>query len=895
MQSLNNKTQALKIFADSKQADIICTTEHWLTSQNINLYNLRGYTNVAFFCRSNSIHGGVCIFVHNEIRAIGLEYITENSSEKDFEITGVHLPDQHIVVMCVYRSPAAPTEVFMHGLDSTLTQVYHKHDNNTRVIVAGDVNIDLLTNNSQTKQLTNLMTSYGLKPLIKEPTRTTELTSTCIDNIFTDITNVQTTVEDPHYGDHRALILRITRNSETKETTKIRIYSANNISRFQTLLEMEEWTDSETDPNRMMQKFIDTLMKHHNEAFPWTTRKTNRLRDSTELLNVRETLKLMRRLQDGNSNEETYIALKNYEKFYVQLAEKEHKKRNSDRILNASNKTGTIWKTINAELGMAKPTYQPLAPTSDQFSDHFTRVRQPTHNTQTSPFLPKQCTHSMYLWPTDKEEIETVLQGLKSKRTEDIYGISTDTLKTVAHIISEPLATIFNASLKGGVFPERLKIARITPVHKKGDKQDCNNYRPIAVLPAISKVLEKIILTRLYCHLQQHLLLSEQQFAYQPKKGTSDAMKLLTRTVCGALEERLYCKTQMCDLSHAFDSMPHALLLDKMERYGVRGVGRSLIASYLSNRLQQVRINGESSGFREVLVGVPQGSLLGGALFIIFMNDLPSRIEAKTIIYADDTTIITTATTRDDLHRASQHHMQEAKTWFESNQLELNEQKTEELTFEMDRWETTQKPVKFLGITLDARLTWSSHIESLSKLLSRAIYAIRRINKTAGYEASRVAYFSMFQARMSYGIQTWGHSSHTKTILILQKRAVRGLTSEHPLTNAKPLFQKHRILTVYAVYLLYCLCDIHRTRMKDPVVHNHQYDTRKKNDLRPDYRRLTTTAHYTKPVKIYNSLPDQWKTETNRRFKLTLTQHLLEAPPYDVDEFVFSIRQFQNA
>ena len=162
---------------------------------------------------------------------------------------------------------------------------------------------------------------------------------------------------------------------------------------------------------------------------------------------------------------------------------------------------------------------------------------------------------SLFLYPTDHREIEKILKEITSKPTEDLYGINTQTLKSVSVHISRPLADIFNRALEQGIFPKKLKVARITPIYKKGDERCCENYRPITIQPAISKILEGIILKRIYEHFRKEHLLSPEQFAYQPGKGTEDAMKFLLQKVCQALEERKRCKVQLCDLSRAFDLM----------------------------------------------------------------------------------------------------------------------------------------------------------------------------------------------------------------------------------------------------------------------------------------------------------------------------------------------------
>ena len=578
--------------------------------------------------------------------------------------------------------------------------------------------------------------------------------------------------------------------------------------------------------------------------------------------------------------------MKQYEKEYIKQAEEEHRLNNAKKICLAQDRTSTIWKIINQETGYKK-VHPQEAPSSEEFSEFFNRQATKPNSEQPAPSLNQNHGKTFFMVPTDRHEVQSILGSMKAKKSEDIYGLSANTLKWVSVDVAEPLSAIINTSMATGSFPRGLKAARITPVYKKkGDKTKCESYRPIAILPAVSKVFEEVILRRLYNYFEKNQLFAPTQFAYRQGKSTTDAARLLIQSVHEAVENRLRCKAQMCDLSRAFDTVPHLPLLQKLEGYGVRGIPLQLIQSYLMERRQQVTINGTPSAFTDVTIGLPQGSLMGGLMFIIYMNDLPSCTDTTTIIYADDTTLLSTARTDEDLQRTSSNSMQQAKLWFTNNNLHLNETKTEQINFQMDRWEQVDNAVRFLGIYIDPRLTWKSHIEYLAKTLSRAIFAIRRIQKTAGNHAAQLAYRSLFEARAAYAIEIWGHSSHIGSIFTLQKRAVRSLTSEHPHTHCRPLFQKHRILTIHALYLVNTLTNIHRTKANIPTqsdIHGHQ--TRNRNDLRPNFARLATTAQSSKIIKIYNHLQNEWKSLTPRAFRNTIKGHLLEVAPYSIEEF----------
>ena len=228
----------------------------------------------------------------------------------------------------------------------------------------------------------------------------------------------------------------------------------------------------------------------------------------------------------------------------------------------------------------------------------------------------------------------------------------------------------------------------------------------------------------------------------------------------------------------------------KLERLGIRGGPLRLAHCYLQNRTQVVYGEGELSGSLQNGCGVVQGSLIGPVMFCLFINDLPINISAETIPYADDTTLVNTDADRETLSTRSKAALEEARTWFQGNGLTLNEE-TASINFTSARnAEAARTSEKLLPITLDTRLTWSNRIEALTKALSTATYAVRRVRQVVGREAALAAYHAMFHYRMSYGVELWGESAHDTKIYILQKAAVRAIENVSQTTSSNSLFTK---------------------------------------------------------------------------------------------------------
>lgn len=241
-------------------------------------------------------------------------------------------------------------------------------------------------------------------------------------------------------------------------------------------------------------------------------------------------------------------------------------------------------------------------------------------------------------------------------------------------------------------------------------------------------------------------------------------------TVIGAYDERSLVELTCCDLTKAFDTVDHHILLNKLNYYGVRGTPLGLLASYLEGRQQRVYINNSLSATKTIDQGVPQGSILGPLLFIIYINDLlPNIVAQKSCLYADDVSFINTAKTEIEVEASKMRALEDTKVWCDANRLKVNEEKTQSLKFSSKNHQSTSV-IKYLGMYVDNKLTWSKHISELSKKLPRDIYCIRRLKIIATHETAKATYYSNFYSKINYGILFWGMSSEAHRIFIMQKK-----------------------------------------------------------------------------------------------------------------------------
>ena len=263
----------------------------------------------------------------------------------------------------------------------------------------------------------------------------------------------------------------------------------------------------------------------------------------------------------------------------------------------------------------------------NKFNNYFRTIAQNLASKfKTTPdfqqFLDPQVQESIFFSPTTKEEVAKPINSLNSKKPSDIHGVSATFLKTLRSSVSETLSTLHNESVLQGIFPDHIKHAMIKLVHKASSKLDMTNYRPISVLPICSKILEKLMLTRLLDFLDKEHIIYKQQFDFWKNKSITQAAFDLYARIVDVLDKGNYACSVFLDFAKAFDTVGHRILLSKLQNYGIRGIAKDLFESYLTNRKQIVKIGNITSEQKFITCGVPQGIILGPIIFLLYINDI---------------------------------------------------------------------------------------------------------------------------------------------------------------------------------------------------------------------------------------------------------------------------------
>ena len=430
---------------------------------------------------------------------------------------------------------------------------------------------------------------------------------------------------------------------------------------------------------------------------------------------------------------------------------------------------------------------------------------------------------SFFLTPTISEEIVEIIDALDSTKSTGPNSIPVFLLKTFKTFFSKWLSELINLSFTTAVFPDLLKIAKVTPIHKKGNKFDYQNYRPISLLSVYSKIYEKTIYSRIYSYLVQNNLIYSKQFGFRGNHSTNHAVISITEHIKKLLDNGQYVCGVFIDLEKAFDTVHHNILCDKIQAYGFRGNINRLLKSYLGNRKQYVSINGSDSVLQNVTCGVPQGSSLGPLLFLLYINDFSLCLSKTTSgHFADDTFIIYNSRKAKTIETVINTELKLVIKWLRLNKLSLNAGKTELIFFHSPRHSMNYDnvyikfngkrlnaidQVKYLGIFIDKHLHWDYHVAELSKKLSRANGILSKLRHNASLGACLQVYYAIFYSHVIYGCSVWGLTSeeNINKLQILQNKCVRIMTFAPYNCSADPIFIDLKLLKVREIIKLHHL------------------------------------------------------------------------------------------
>lgn len=904
----------------------VCVTEHWFDANDVSNIHLEKYHVISAYARDTKRHGGSAVLVHQNLEAEEVEALTKMSIEGQIECSAVVGRSLKTVVLCIYRPPNGTEDVFLSTLSDILNHTLNNFKNYNYVL-CGDFNINLLNDSISVTNFKDLLQTFDMSQTIFEPTRITVTTATLVDNIFLNSQNTgKGQVINNALSDHEGQLLDVSLlpvpESDDIPQRK-RIFSEAKRRQFKIELSQIDWAAVflAQDVDQAYDGFFGVFFGLFNLIFPLKKLRGHKtLRTKTWITRgIKTSSKTKRNLYNKmlrrEISAETYKTYTRIFKSVIKCAKTNYEKQ---YIQNSHCPAKAIWKLVGKYTGKTSKKndfkIENLKHTSSQTNIDILNDINNFYLNMCSPLDIDYTTvaqnvdihnETLYLHPLDPLELLNIIKNLRNKKSVGQDHVPVHIIKYVSAEIIPPLTYIINLMLTTGTFPTMLKTALIKPIYKKGDKNSIKNYRPIALLNNFSKIFEKVINERMVSFLEEKGLLSDFQNGFRRKKSTIRAVYQALYKILESLNSGKSTVAMCLDLSKAFDCVDHRVLLLKLEKYGIRGMANRLIESYLKDR-QQCVIATDKTGSRlssqmgVVKRGVPQGSILGPLLYILYTNELPS-ITPNTIQFADDTSVIFSVDSKDNECEKILSTLSVLENWFSSNNLLLNVEKTKlvKFNYQTDPIKTTyQNEVKsletvtsatFLGIEVDHRLDWHHHTNRLAKKTASYCYALKVLSSNVDIKTAVMAYHAYVHSQLRYGIIFWARGVGADRVFLLQKRCIRNIFNLKSIESCKPKFIEAKILTLKSLYIYEAVIFIKQNmNLFQNCDRDHHHPTRHKEnlkDMKCNFSYIQKNVH-SSIIKIFNKIPIEVRRQDINSMKKYLKGLLVSRAYYTLEEFL---------
>lgn len=855
-----------------KNIDIYALTETWFKNDFVTYI-----PNYIFAGTGDRIGGGVGFYVKDSLK---FSVLTDNCFfNENIESYCVKLTDSGDVFTVIYRPHSANPNKFLDYCEEIVNNIGNTA---TLKFIAGDFNYDFNSNTPCPQAITDLFASHGLKKTISEPTRWRS--GRCIDNLFTNSNCNSEIIRNPDISDHLPIFFKYDTKLTTPSTIRIKDFSIKNMNSFADSLDKTNWEKLYCleDVNQAYNLFSSRISAMYKKCFAYKIIKLNQESWITEDLRyiIKNKRKLYKLFKRRPTAENTYNYTK-YRNFCNNQIRNARSSYINNKLTNARN-IKEKWKIINLVTNKTKKdNTSPSTISPDEMNKHFTTIikSNPLPNTPIDSELnPTTCAlHSI-----NETELRNIINNLSSSSAPGLDEIHPKPIKYVVNQIIAPLLFLINLTFSKGIYPENLKQASITPILKKGDPNNCNNYRPISVLSIFAKIIDKCYLYRINSFVEKCKLLSEDQFGFREGRGTEQAIVTVYSKIIDSLDASKYFLGVFLDLEKAFDSVPHQRLIQKLHRAGLRGLALDWIKSYLSNRTCVTKINNVCSKENFITIGLPQGSILSPTLFNLYINDISNIIPSGLLaLYADDTILMLAHENLQMLINYANQYLEKLNMWLEKNGLKINKSKTEYIVFANIGKAISDTicnikingvlinrvlEYKYLGIWFDQHLNWNKHINHVVKKIAHSTYLIRKCKEFFPRNILFKLYYSFFYPHINYGISVWGNTSNNNLnrIRVLQKRVLKSVYNVNLWSSSIPLYQKSKLLNITQLYRFACLIFIDKSIKNDPrsPFELNTENTRTRSDFKLKVPLCNTAKKYTsiffEGVKIFNEYYKNW-------------------------------------
>ena len=818
IRSLRSNFDSLIALLSNSLANIsvIVLSEIWIFSNETNFYTIPDF-DCFFQCRADNRSGGIAVFTRKKLKFSKID-IDFPSTESVF----VYSTCLNIGLLSVYRSHEFTISEFNLHLQSVLSNLKF-----VNIVLIGDININILNELCKDIQgYLNILSQFGFKSLINKPTRI----QTCIDHIFlkSSLLLSHSAIFRSDITDHYSTICKLGFSHVILPPDSVYKTIVNYPKFFEYLTNYNFTFNSGyrlEDQYKYFVCIINSLQNNFKSKInckkkfrrEWMTPEIHRL-----VLRKEKLFKMTRKYPWDLVYKTAYSSTANYLKNFIKVAKDQFYKNKF--LTFATNKSK--WDFVNKViLNETKKITLPKSPNNltlaSDFNKHFASLNSSNfgYSDDFKKYL-NFTNNSFMLYDASDLEIHNIINSFSNKTTMDYDQINMNVIKCFSQKNLPFITSFVNTSFKYGNFPDSLKCGFICPIYKSANKNDLTNYRPISILPCFSKILEKAMANRLYSFFDSINFFAENQFGFLKGKNTELALLHFSKFIYDSIDKSKMTTAIFLDISKAFDNVNHRILLSKLNASGIRGTQLDWLDSYLKNRRQCVKINNDFSSFIDINRGVPQGSILGPLLFIVFINDFCKlNLNATMVTYADDSVLLYSCTDAASLKYQIEQDMRVISMWFKLNDLSLNLNKTKIMHFTLTNVTINVFPrfhssdcqnlsmcscpklqltnsIKYLGLTVDNNLKWKSHINNVTRKLRFILYKFYYLRNKVSPDFLRTLYYSWFYSIINYGIIIWGcdFKTNLQPIISVQNRCFKLLNFNY--SNYLYLYRHLQLLPV---------------------------------------------------------------------------------------------------
>lgn len=820
------------------QFDIIILSEIWIKTPETKFFSIPGFYDF-FQCRDFNKSGGIAIYIKCNLT----DFTYVPISMKTGECVSIYSKINDFQIMGIYRSHNFKPEEFLLELEVML-----KSNRVKNIYVIGDININTLQSSNSSDLYLDIISTLGFKLDIHGITREASDNKSCIDHVFYRKTNklkIKSAIINYPITDHFPIFSSLCLNFNVSDHSEIVEKRNIDFRVFRDLVCKSNFnfhSENDLDTDTVFGNFMHKINELISASSNYTVHKKYKIlkkpwinSDILKLINEKEKLyKLFQKNKFNQAIKNRFTSFRNMLTSRIRVAKSEYF---HNKFLATTNKIKDQWKVIKEVLNEKQPISLPssnnLEELANSFNIHFSSVFNNSSfdvnsvafelNDQTNP-------KSMFFEPTTVTEIANIIKLLPNKKSTGLDRINKDMVIIMFNHLSDFLTNLINLSFDQGIFFSKLKKSLVIPIFKQGSKNDLNNYRPISLLSIFSKVIEKIMHIRLSKFLDKYQLISDNQYGFRKGKSTELALMKFTKIIYSNENNNIKSAAVFLDISKAFDTVNHRLLLKKLHSIGIRGHIYSWFESYLSGRTQFVKVDDSYSSELPINGGVPQGSILGPLLFLIFINDFCQlNLNCDIITFADDTVLVFSADNYLDLFKKIEISLQKAKIWFNNNLLKLNVSKTKFMIFSLKPTEPTvdslriHNPfcnlncndasstcdkikrvdsIKYLGLQIDSNLKWKTHVSYLLNKLRFINLKFFKLKRIIDHKFLTSIYFAWVQSLINYGITCYAsdYYNNIKPLNHLQYKILSHInhnSSLNPILSVRELFIFRLLLFIF--------------------------------------------------------------------------------------------------